>query len=150
MIHRGEANKVLPLIVRSSGILVAIALFVGLIVGLFGPDVLSTLLQKDYGQSAPLAVLLLVAGAISAAYAPLLPTLYAAGRPGQAAIARGMGVGVLLILFVVFANAIGTLGPGWAFIIGDLVAFVIAALLTQRALARQIASDRMKLSSQEA
>lgn len=142
MIARGQANKIWPLVFRSGAILVAIALAVGMVVGLVGPDVLSYILQKDYGPSAPLATLLLIAGAISAAYAPLLPTLYAAGRPGQAAIARAMGVGILLILFIVLAQMIGPLGPGWAFIVGDLVALLMAVLLTRRALARQINIDK--------
>ena len=142
MIDKGEANKIWPLIIRSGSILVGIALGVGAIVGLLGPDVLSIVLQKDYGPSAPLATLLLIAGAISAAYAPLLPTLYAAGRPAQAAIARATGVGVLLVLFIVLALSMGPMGPGWAFIIGDSVALIMAFGLTQRALARQIAIDK--------
>ena len=145
MINRGEANKIWPLIIRSSAILVGAAVAVGVIVGFLGPDVLSWALQKDYGPSAPLAMLLLFAGAISAAYAPLLPTLYAVGRPGQAAIARASGVGVLLILFVVLAYAIGPMGPGWAFVIGDMVALIIAVTLTQRALAQQRAKDKITL-----
>lgn len=141
MINRGEASKIWPLVMRSGAILVGIAVGVGAVVGLAGPDVLSVLLQEDYRASAGLATLLLLAGAISAAYAPLLPTLYAAGRPGQAAIARAVGVSVLLILFVVLAQLWGPLGPGWAFVIGDLVALMLAVLLTRRALARQIAID---------
>jgi Na+-driven multidrug efflux pump len=53
---------------------------------------------------------------------------------------------VLLILFVVLANTMGTLGPGWAFVIGDLIAFVMAAILTHRALAHHIANDPSKPS----
>lgn len=147
MINRGEARKIWPLIIRSGAVLVGIAVAVGAIVGLLGPDVLSYVLQKDYGPSAPLATLLLIAGAISAAYAPLLPTLYAAGRPAQAAIARATGVGVLLVLFVVLAKSMGTLGPGWAFVIGDFVALIMAVLLTRRALARHIANDTPNPSS---
>ena len=142
MTNRGEANKIWPLIIRSGAILVAIAAIIGAIVGIWGPAALSYLLQKDYGASAPLATLLLIAGAVSAAYAPLLPTLYAAGRPGQATIARASGVVVLLILFVALAHQIGPMGPGWAFIIGDFVALLMAVVLTKRALARQIAIDR--------
>ena len=142
MINRGEANKIWPLLIRSGAILVSVALAVGAIVGLLGPDVLSTVLQKDYGPSAPLAMLLLIAGAISAAYAPLMPTLYAAGRPGQAVIARATGVGILLALFIVLARVMGPQGPGWAFIIGDSVALILAVALTRRALARQMAHDR--------
>jgi len=149
MINQGKADKIWPLVIRSGAILVAIAVCVGTLVSLFGPEALSALLQKDYGASAPLATLLLLAGAVSAAYAPLLPTLYAAGRPGQAAIARATGVGVLLILFIVLARVVGPLGPGWAFVIGDLVALVIAAILTQRALAHQIAQDKIALMPEQ-
>jgi len=147
MINKGEADKIWPLVVRSGAILVAIAVGVGAVVAVLGPDTLSYVLQKDYRPSAGIATLLLLAGAVSAAYAPLLPTLYAAGRPGQAAIARATGVGVLLVLFVVLANSIGPLGPGWAFVIGDLVALVLAVILTQRALARQVAKDKTDILS---
>lgn len=140
MIHGGEAKRVWPLVIRAGAILVAIALAVGAVVAALGPDVLSWALQTDYRPSAPLAMLLLFAGAISGAYAPLLPTLYAAGRPDQALLARGAGVVVLLILFVVLAKTIGSLGPGFAFIIGDTIALVFAATLTQRALTRVVAS----------
>ena len=150
MINRGEANKIWPLLIRSGAILVGSAVLVGAVVGLLGADVLSNVLQQDYGPSAPLATLLLVAGAISAAAAPLLPTLYAVGRPGQAAIARATGVGALLVLFVVLARTIGPMGPGWAFMIGDTIALVIAAVLTHRALARQVAIDESnRLPSQD-
>ncbi|MEO1474111.1 MAG: hypothetical protein AAFS03_09270, partial [Pseudomonadota bacterium] len=140
MIHGGEAKRVWPLVIRAGAILVAIAVAVGAVVAALGPDVLSWALQTDYRPSAPLAMLLLFAGAISGAYAPLLPTLYAAGRPDQALLARGAGVVVLLILFVVLAKTIGSLGPGFAFIIGDTIALVFAATLTQRALTRVVAS----------
>lgn len=147
MTHKGEANKIWLLIIRSGAVLVGIAAIVGTVVGVWGPAALSYLLQKDYGPSAPLATLLLIAGAISAAYAPLLPTLYAAGRPGQAAIARATGVTVLLVLFVVLAKTIGPMGPGWAFIAADMVTLAMAIILTQRAIARQISADRHKHSS---
>jgi len=149
MINRGEANKIWPLLIRSGAILVGIAIAAGTVVGLLGPDLLSYILQKDYGPSAPLATLLLVAGAISAAYAPLLPTLYAVGRPGQAVIARATGVGTLLILFVVLARLLGPMGPGWAFVIGDTFALVIAVMLTRRALARQIARDKTETTPRQ-
>lgn len=140
MIHRGEANKIWPLVIRAAAILVSVALFIGGIVAVLGPDVLSWALQTDYRPSAVLALLLLLAGAVSAAYSPLLPTLYAAGEPEQAAIARAAGVGVLLVLFVVLARQYGALGPGFAFIIGDMVALIFAVVLTRRALDRQVRS----------
>lgn len=140
MINDGQAHRIWPLILRAAGLLVAIALGVGLLVAILGPDVLSWALQTDYRLSAPLATLLLFAGAISAAYAPLLPTLYAAGRPEQALLARAAGVSTLLVLFVVLAHIVGELGPGIAFIVGDIVALLFAAVLTQRAL-RRVVSD---------
>ena len=138
MIHKGEANRIWPLVIRAGMILVSVALFIGGVVAVLGPDVLSWALKTDYRPSATLALLLLLAGAISAAYAPLLPTLYAAGEPAQAALARAAGVGVLLVLFVILARQYGTLGPGFAFIIGDAVALIFAVVLTKRALDRQI------------
>lgn len=141
MIHEGKASKIWPLVIRAGAILVAVALFIGGMVAVLGPDVLSWALQTDYRPSATLAMLLLLAGAVSAAYSPLLPTLYAAGHPGQAALARAAGVGVLLVLFVVLANRIGTLGPGFAFIIGDAISLVFAVVLARRALGKQIARD---------
>lgn len=141
LVEAGETWRIWPLILRTGAILVAIALFTGGLVAAFGPQVLSRLLGQDFGPSAGIALLLLLAGAISAAYSPLLPTLYAAGRPGQAAIARAAGVVVLLVLFVVFTASIGPLGSGWAFIIGDTVALILAGVLTQRALARQMRED---------
>ncbi|MEM6900250.1 MAG: lipopolysaccharide biosynthesis protein [Pseudomonadota bacterium] len=140
MINQGQAHRIWPLILRAAGILVAIAMGVGLIVAILGPDVLSWALQTDYRLSAPLATLLLFAGAISAAYAPLLPTLYAADRPEHALLARGVGVSTLLVLFVVLAHTVGELGPGIAFIIGDTLALIFAAALTQRAL-RNVVSN---------
>ena len=142
MIHNGEARRIWPLVIKAGAILVAIALAVGLFVAALGPDVLSWALRTDYRPAAPLAMLLLFAGAISAAYAPLLPTLYAAGRPGQAMIARGAGVGTLLVLFVVLAQSIGPMGPGIAFVIGDTLALICAVILTQRALSREIGQSR--------
>ncbi|MEL7480750.1 MAG: lipopolysaccharide biosynthesis protein [Pseudomonadota bacterium] len=141
LVNDGKARQIWPLIIRAGMILVAIALAVGAIVAALGPDVLSWALKTDYRLSAGLAMLLLLAGAISAAYAPLLPTLYAAGRPDQAMLARGAGVAILLVLFVVLANTLGPNGPGYAFIIGDLVALILAAWLTQRALNRHISVD---------
>ncbi|MEO9971616.1 MAG: lipopolysaccharide biosynthesis protein [Hyphomonadaceae bacterium] len=141
MVDAGETHRIWPLILRTGGIMVAIALVVGLVVAALGPDVLSTLLREDYGPSAQIALFLLLAASISAAYAPLLPTLYAAGKPGRALIARASGVGVLLVLFVVLARTIGPNGPGWAFVIGDSVSLVIAIAITQRTLAQQIKFD---------
>ncbi|MEL7452814.1 MAG: polysaccharide biosynthesis C-terminal domain-containing protein [Pseudomonadota bacterium] len=142
MIEDGKAHQIWPLILRAGTLLVGIALLAGGIVAVLGPDVLSYALRTDYRPSAGLALLLLLAGAISAAYAPLLPTLYAAGRPDQAMLARGIGVVILLILFVVFADTFGPLGPGWAFIAGDTVALILAGWLTQRVLNRQINEQR--------
>ncbi|MEM9669523.1 MAG: hypothetical protein AAF950_11420 [Pseudomonadota bacterium] len=142
MIDDGEARRIWPLVIKAAAVLVAIALGVGLIVAILGPDVLSWALQADYRLSAPIAMMLLFAGAISAAYAPLLPTLYAAGRPDQALIARAAGVLILLTLFVVLAKTVGDLGPGLAFIIGDTVALILAVGLTQRALRRLIADNK--------
>lgn len=144
MVEAGQTHRIWPLILRTGGIMVAIALVVGGVVAVFGPDVLSYALRADYGPSATLALFLLLAASISAAYAPLLPTLYAAGRPGLALIARASGVGVLLVLFVVLARAIGENGPGWAFIIGDLVALVLAVAITQRTLSQQVKLDVKK------
>lgn len=142
MINQGKTSQIWPLLIRTGAILVSIALAVGAVVAVFGPAVLSQVLQEDYGASAGIATLLLLAGAISAAYTPLLPTLYAAGRPGQALIARAAGVSALLIFFVILAQAIGPLGSGWAFIIGDSIALIMAVWLTQRALRQQINLDR--------
>jgi O-antigen/teichoic acid export membrane protein len=144
LVEAGQTHKVWPLVLRTGGIMVAIALVVGGVVAVFGPDVLSYLMRADYGPSATLALFLLLAASISAAYAPLLPTLYAAGRPGRALIARASGVGVLLVLFVVLARTIGETGPGWAFIIGDLVALVLAVAITQRTLSQQVELDIKK------
>ena len=144
MVEAGQTHKIWPLILRTGGIMVTIALVVGGLVAAFGPDVLSYLMRKDYGPSAPLALFLLLAAAISAAYAPLLPTLYAAGRPGRALVARASGVSVLLVLFVVLARMMGTDGPGWAFVIGDSLALIVAVAITQRTLSEQVALDKQK------
>ncbi len=144
MVEAGQTHKIWPLILRTGGIMVAIALVVGGVVAVFGPDVLSYALRADYGPSATLALFLLLAASISAAYAPLLPTLYAAGKPARALLARASGVGVLLVLFVVLAQSIGENGPGWAFIIGDTVALVLAVAITQRTLSEQVMLDRQK------
>jgi len=144
MVEAGQTHKIWPLILRTGGIMVAIALFVGGLVAAFGPDVLSHLMRKDYGPSATLALFLLLAASISAAYAPLLPTLYAAGRPERALVARASGVGVLLVLFVVLAQTMGESGPGWAFVIGDLVALILAVAITQRTLSQQVELDIKK------
>lgn len=141
LVEAGETWRIWPLILRTGGILVAIALFTGGLVAAFGPQALSKLMGTDYGPSAGIALLLLLAGAISAACSPLLPTLYAAGRPGQAAIARAAGVVVLLVLFVTFSRSIGPMGTGWAFIIGDTISLILSVILTQRALSRQIEQD---------
>ena len=147
MVDAGETHRIWPLILRTGGIMVGIALFVGGVVAVFGPDVLSYLLRADYGPSARLALFLLLAASISAAYAPLLPTLYAAGKPARALIARASGVTVLLVLFVVLAKTMGTDGPGWAFIIGDAVALVVAIAITQRTLSEQVKLDIKKTLS---
>jgi len=141
LISAGKTREIWPIVLRAAGVLVAIALGVGALVAVIGPDMLSWALRTDYRPSAQLAIFLLLAGAISAAYAPLLPTLYAAGRPGQAAIARGVGVGVLLILFVVLTRALGPNGAGWAFIIGDTVSLILAGVLTHSALKHQMANE---------
>lgn len=147
LVEAGETWRIWPLILRTAAILVAIALVTGGLVAAFGPQFLSAVMGTDYGPSAGIALLLLLAGAISAAYSPLLPALYAAGRPGQAAIARAVGVMVLLVLFVVFSRAFGPAGSGWAFIIGDTIALILAGVLTQRALALQIRKDNEKQTS---
>ena len=146
MVEAGQTHRIWPLILRTGGIMVAIALFVGGLVAAFGPDVLSYLMRADYGPSAPLALFLLLAAAISAAYAPLLPTLYAAGKPGRALVARASGVSVLLVLFVILARTLGTGGPGWAFVIGDFVALIVAVGITQRTLSEQVALDKQKVA----
>ena len=141
LVSAGKTRQIWPIVLRAAGVLVAIALGVGALVAVIGPDMLSWALRTDYRPSAQLAIFLLLAGAISAAYAPLLPTLYAAGRPGQAAVARGVGVGVLLILFVVLTRSFGPNGAGWAFIIGDTVSLILAGVLTHSALKRQMISE---------
>lgn len=144
MVDAGETHRIWPLILRTGGIMVAIAMGVGLLVATLGPDILSYVMRKDYGPSAQLALFLLLAAAISAACAPLLPTLYAAGKPGRALLARASGVMVLLVLFVVLSRTIGADGPGWAFIIGDTVSLVIAIAVTQHTLSRQVDLDLKK------
>lgn len=141
MVDAGETHRIWPLILRTGGTMVAIALLVGGFVAVVGPDVLSYLMRKDYGPSAQLALFLLLAAAISAAYAPLLPTLYAAGKPARALMARASGVTVLLTLFVVLTRTMGADGAGWAFIIGDTVSLILAIAITQRTLSQQVDLD---------
>lgn len=138
LVNDGKARQIWPLVIRAAAVLVAIALAVGGIVAVLGPDVLSWALKTDYRPSAGLAMLLLLAGAISAAYAPLLPTLYAAGRPDLALLARASGVITLVVLFIIFARTLGEIGPGFAFIIGDVIALTLAIILTQQVLRREI------------
>lgn len=141
MIEAGEARLVWPLVLKTGALLVATAIVVGGIVAALGPDVLARLIDETYRESAPLALLLLLAGAISGAAAPLMPTLYAAGYPERALYARGAGVVLMLSLFVYLAHKLGELGPGYAFIIGDVLALGLAVWLTQKTLKDRIAKD---------
>ncbi|HFB54780.1 MAG TPA: hypothetical protein ENJ46_02560, partial [Hellea balneolensis] len=81
-----------------------------------------------------LSILLVFAASFMGVAAPLYPVFYALGRPGGAIIARGAGLLFYIALVFVLSRFIGTMGPGWAAIGGNVFAILLAVFLAKRAL----------------
>jgi len=138
MVSVGEASKIWQLVTRLALILPTFGLIMAMFVQIFGPAVLSYVTTADYEQAAPLSSLLILAAALLGIAAPLYPVLYAADKPERAIYARGTGVIIYIISFIIFSFTIGKMAPGWAAILGNSSAVILLIFLAKRTLKKKV------------
>ena len=138
MVSLGQADKILRLVTRTAVMLLSFGLVIAALVQLAGPDLLGRIFSADYEQAAPLTSLLVLAAALTGIAAPLYPVLYAADRPERAIYARGTGVIVYVVAFLILSFTIGKMAPGWAAILSNVAAVVILVFLAKRTLRHKV------------
>ena len=89
----------------------------------------------------PLAILLVLAASLLGITAPIYPVMYAVNRPGLAIIARGTGMAIYIVSCIIMCVTVGQMGPGWAALLGNGIAVIIAAVMAKRVLAHYTAPD---------
>ena len=142
MVSLGEAEKIWRLVKRTAIMLLIFGLFIAAFVKIGGPALLGWIFSTDYEQAAPLASLLVLAAAFTGIAAPLYPVLYAADRPERAIYARGMGVLVYIASFFLFNVTIGKMAPGWAAILGNMMAVILLIFLAKKTLKAKVREQR--------
>ena len=138
MVSLGEASKVWKLVTRLALMLLTFGLIMAMFVQFAGPAVLGYVTTPEYAQAAPLSSLLILAAALMGLAAPLYPVLYAADKPERAIYARGTGVLVYIIAFIIFSTTIGKMAPGWAAILGNMAAVIFLVILAKRTLKNKV------------
>ena len=134
MMTRGEGNAIWRLVVKTGAMMLLVGLILALFPAFLGPTVIPMAFGPGYENAVPLAVLLVIAAAFMGVAAPLYPVFYAAGHPGHAIFARFFGLVIYIGLVVVLSNTLGKTGPGWAAIIGNLFAVLLAIILAKNML----------------
>ncbi len=137
MMNRGQSTDIWRIVIKAGAILLSAGLALSALVALFGPYLIPKIFGSDYIDAVVLAILLVLAASLTGVGAPLYPVFFAAGQPGQAIFARAAGILIYIILVFALSYYIGKTGPGWAAIIGNLLAVIIAAILARRLLNKQ-------------
>ena len=134
MIARGDGEHIWRIVMRTAGIMMLTGFGACVVVALAGPWVIHAAAGAEYNDAVGLSILLVFAASFMGVAAPLYPVFYALGRPGGAIIARGAGLLFYIALVFVLSRFIGTMGPGWAAIGGNVFAILLAVFLAKRAL----------------
>jgi len=134
MMARGKGGDIWRLVVKTSAMMLLGGLLLALLPYFLGPTVIPLAFGPGYEDAVPLAVLLVIAAAFMGVAAPLYPVFYAAGHPGHAIFARFFGLVIYVGLVIALSSTLGKTGPGWAAIIGNLFAVLLAIILAKRTL----------------
>jgi len=144
MVVAGEASKIWRLVMRSAVVLLSVGLAASVFIWFTLGPILGAFLPDDYREAAPLASLLVPAAAFLGMAAPLYPVLYATDHPERAIYARGAGVLVYIISFFILSATIGHMAPGWAAILGNIVAVGLVMWLAKQALGKIVNQQNVK------
>ena len=151
MVSDGRVNQIWRLVRRAATILLLIGLAMAVAVSLVGAAPLNAIFRQDFTLAAPIASQLVTAAALLGIVAPLYPVAYAAGRPERAMLARGTGIAVYVVGFFMLSRLFGQFGPGWAMIIGNVVAAIAAIAMVRRTLREETGkTDEPSPSSSDA
>jgi len=149
LVSDGGASQIWRLVTRAGAMTLGFGLFMSAIVAMFGPQVINVGLGSGYNESVFLAILLVLAAALLGAAAPLYPVFYAADRPERAIYARGLGLLVYIITFMLLSFTIGRMAPGWAAIAGNIFAVTMVAYLAKRTLMSTVEKQKATLTLTE-
>ncbi|WP_298911666.1 lipopolysaccharide biosynthesis protein [uncultured Algimonas sp.] len=133
LVSMGRADRIWRIVTRSSAILLSVGLAFSALIFLFGEPVLTSIFGADYAQAVPLAALLVPAAALMGAAAPLYPIFYATDRPGRAVMIRGAALAVYIAAFLIAADIVGELAPGFASLAANGFAVVILIFAARHA-----------------
>lgn len=136
LVSEGRGRNLYGLVLKSAVIALAIGLIFSGILALFGPGVIAHFFGAGFEDTTLLAILLVLGASMLGISAPIYPVLYAVDRPGLAIIARGAGLLAYVILCITLCLSIGSMGPGWAALIGNGLAVIIGAAMVKRVLTK--------------
>lgn len=136
LVTSGRADRIWKIATRAGGILLSIGLVFSALIFWVGEPVLTSIFGAEYAESVPLAVLLVPAAALMGAAAPLYPIFYATDRPERAIMIRGASLLVYIITFIVAAELIGNLAPGFASLAANSFAVIVLIFAARHTLRR--------------
>jgi O-antigen/teichoic acid export membrane protein len=137
MISLGDHHKIGHIALKTAGILLGVGLILSSLVGVFGPYLIEKATGGGYQDVAFLAMLLVMAAAISGVSAPIFPIFYATNKPGLAIKVRIAGLMAYGCAFAVLSKVLGFNGPGWAAVFGNTVAVALAVFYGKAVLQHQ-------------
>ncbi|NNE59198.1 MAG: lipopolysaccharide biosynthesis protein [Hellea sp.] len=137
-VSQGQPDKIWPVVKRASIWMLSFGFFASAIIWFAGPDVLTYLFGETFRPSAYLAALLVPGAALLGCVTPIYPIFYAANKPERAIYVRGGALIVYVISFAVLGFLIGKMAPGWAIIVCNSFAVILALLVARSTLRSMI------------
>lgn len=138
MVSEGKVQKIWRLTTRAAAILFIFGCLMSGLFFAFGETVLRWLANESFVPAVPIAMVLVPAAAFMGAAAPLYPVFFAADRPERAIIARGAGVLVYIISFLILARLIGPMSAAWSVFIGNFFTVIIVTIMAKQTLTQRV------------
>ena len=126
MVTEERADEIWALVRKAALAMLGVGGLLSALVILAGPGPFNAIFKQDFTLASPIAALLVPAAALMGVVAPLYPVMYAAGKPERALYARGAGIAVYIVSFFALAQVVGPTAPGWAMLVGNGFAVILA------------------------
>jgi hypothetical protein len=131
MRHDPATSRPWRLMLRTMALGTLVALFAGLVIGIFGREAAGASVRPEFRPAAPLLMVLLILPVIATLAFPLPAMFYSLGRPSGPLVANVVGALVFIGSLPILAPPYGLVGAGAALVLGRLCSLlVMAALLT--------------------
>jgi O-antigen/teichoic acid export membrane protein len=129
MRHDPATSRPWRLMLRTMILGTLVALFAGLVIGIFGERLLALLFGEEFRPAAPLLMVILILPAIATLAFPLPAMFYSLGRPSGPLIANVVGALVFISSLSFLAPTYGLVGAGVALVLGRLCSLLVMAAL---------------------